>query len=109
MQLEFTTKECELLDYERYYHPHPRVQRKLEVVWLKSLGKAEPEISQIANVAPYKHSCHQPPQEKMRTHLVRIRVEIDLTHPLGHFCLRWLHVNLRGSNRTVTQQPGEAH
>ena len=51
MQLEFTSKERELLDYERYHHPHPWVQRKMEVVWLKSLGKAEPEISQIANVS----------------------------------------------------------
>lgn len=51
MQLEFSTKERELLDYERYHHPHPRVQRKMEVVWLKSLGKEEREISQIANVS----------------------------------------------------------
>jgi transposase len=51
MQLEFSSKECELLEYERYHHPHPWVQRKMEVVWLKSLGKAEPEISQIANVS----------------------------------------------------------
>lgn len=51
MQLEFSTKECELLDYERYHHPHPRVQRKMEVVWLKSLGKDVPEISKIANVS----------------------------------------------------------
>ena len=51
MQLEFTETECELLDYERYHHPHPRVQRKMEVVWLKSLGKDVPEISKIANVS----------------------------------------------------------
>jgi transposase len=51
MQLEFTTTECELLDYERYHHPHPRVQRKMEVVWLKSLGKDVPEISKIAHVS----------------------------------------------------------
>lgn len=51
MQLEFSEEEQQALNYERYHHPHPRVQRKMEVVWLKSLGKAEPEISQIAQVS----------------------------------------------------------
>jgi transposase len=51
MQLEFPPKVCESLNYERYHHPHPRVQRKMEVVWLKSLGKTVPEISQIAHVS----------------------------------------------------------
>lgn len=51
MQLEFKATERKALEYERYYHPHPRVQRKMEVVWLKSLGKTVPEISQIANVS----------------------------------------------------------
>lgn len=51
MQLEFSEQEQQALEYERYHHPHPRVQRKMEGVWLKSLGKAEPEISQIANVS----------------------------------------------------------
>lgn len=51
MQLEFSAAEREALNYERYHHPHPRVQRKMEVVWLKSLGKEEGEISQIAQVS----------------------------------------------------------
>jgi transposase len=51
MQLEFSAEEQDALDYERYHHPHPRVQRKMEVIWLKSLGKEVPEISQIAHVS----------------------------------------------------------
>lgn len=51
MQLELNEQEREALDYERYHYPHPQVQRKMEVVWLKSLGKEPPEISQIANVS----------------------------------------------------------
>jgi transposase len=51
MQIEFSAQERQALDHERYHHPHPRVQRKMEVVWLKSLGKEAPEISQIANVS----------------------------------------------------------
>lgn len=51
MPNEFDAEERKALDYERYHHPHPRVQRKMEVVWLKSLGKEVAEISQIANVS----------------------------------------------------------
>lgn len=51
MPREFSEQEREALNYERYHHPHPRVQRKMEVVWLKSLGKEMPEISQIAQVS----------------------------------------------------------
>ncbi len=51
MQLECSEQEREALNYERYHHPHPQVQRKMEVIWLKSLGKEIPEISQIAHVS----------------------------------------------------------
>ncbi len=51
MEFEFDAQERQTLEYERYHHPHPRVQRKMEVIWLKSLGKEVPEISQIANVS----------------------------------------------------------
>jgi transposase len=51
MQIEFSAQEQQALEHERYHHPHPRVQRKMEVVWLKSLGKPEPEISQLAQVS----------------------------------------------------------
>lgn len=51
MQLEFSVPERAALDHERYHHPHPWVRRKMEVLWLKSLGKEMAEISQIANVS----------------------------------------------------------
>ena len=51
MDLEFTESECKEFDYERYRHPHPMVQRKMEVLWLKSQGKAPQEISQLASVS----------------------------------------------------------
>ncbi|VAX36259.1 Mobile element protein, partial [hydrothermal vent metagenome] len=34
IKFNFTEKEKELLSYERYHHPHPRVQRKMEALWL---------------------------------------------------------------------------
>jgi hypothetical protein len=37
IQLEFRFEDKEALAQERFEHPHPQVQRKLEALWLKSL------------------------------------------------------------------------
>ncbi len=50
IKLEFTAAEAKALDYERYHHPHPRVQRKMEAVWLKSRGLAHQEISRLTGI-----------------------------------------------------------
>ena len=36
---------------ERYHHPHPRVQQKLEVLWLKSHGLPHAECARLADVS----------------------------------------------------------
>ena len=51
-QIEFTEEEMKALNYERYHHPHPSVQRKMEVLWLKAHGLAHDEIVQLADVSP---------------------------------------------------------
>ena len=38
--------------HDRYHHPHPRVQRKMEVLWLKSRGLTHAEIAELADVSP---------------------------------------------------------
>jgi hypothetical protein len=38
--------------HDRYHHPHPRVQRKLEVLWLRSQGLTHAEIAAFADVSP---------------------------------------------------------
>jgi hypothetical protein len=38
LKIEFSEIDVNALDYERYHHPHPRVQRKMEVVYLKRQG-----------------------------------------------------------------------
>jgi transposase len=38
--------------HDRYHHPHPRVQRKMEVLWLKSRGLTHAEIAEFADVSP---------------------------------------------------------
>ena len=51
VKLEFTADERQRLHYERYYHPHPRVQRKMEALWLKSQGMAHSEISRLTGIS----------------------------------------------------------
>jgi transposase len=38
--------------HDRYHHPHPRVQRKMEVLWLKSQGLTHADIALLADVSP---------------------------------------------------------
>ena len=51
IQLEFTEAQKQSLHYERYRHPHPRVQRKMEALWLKSQGVAHREISRLTGIS----------------------------------------------------------
>jgi hypothetical protein len=36
INIDFTEEEMKALNYERFYHPDPNVQRKMEAFWLKS-------------------------------------------------------------------------
>jgi transposase len=51
IKLEFTEAQAEALNYERYHHPHPRVQRKLEALWLKSRGLSHREICRLTGIS----------------------------------------------------------
>lgn len=50
IHIEFTEEQKKDLHYWRFHHPHPRVQRKMEVVWLKSQGVAHQEIARLVNI-----------------------------------------------------------
>lgn len=52
IQMTFTEAEKQAFNYERYHHPDPRVQRKMEVLWLKSQAVAPGEIARLADVCP---------------------------------------------------------
>jgi transposase len=43
---------------DRYHHPHPRVQRKMEVLWLKGRGLTHAEIAELADVSPRSVQRH---------------------------------------------------
>jgi transposase len=50
IKIEFTAEQIKELHFERFNHPHPRVQLKMEVLYLKSQNLPHPQISQLAGV-----------------------------------------------------------
>jgi transposase len=50
MQVEFSPETLEELNYERYRHPLPLVQRRMEALWLKSHGLPHGQIAQLVNI-----------------------------------------------------------
>ncbi len=51
ISIEFTELERQALHYERFYHPHPRVQRKMEAVWLKSHQLPHRKIAELVGIS----------------------------------------------------------
>ncbi len=51
IRIEFSDDEIELLRRERFSHPHPRVQRKIEALLLKSEGLPHKQITRILGIS----------------------------------------------------------
>ena len=49
--ISFTADDRRALAHDRYHQPDPRVQRKMEVLWLKSHGLGHDEIATYADVS----------------------------------------------------------
>src|SRR5262245_24785729 len=49
--ITFTADDRNALAHDRYHHPDPRVQRKMEVLWLKSHGLDHDQIAAYADVS----------------------------------------------------------
>jgi transposase len=50
LQITFSEADIEELHYERFHHPHPRVQRRMEALYLKSQGYTHREIARLLRV-----------------------------------------------------------
>jgi len=50
LHINFTDEEIQTLHFERYHYPDPRVQKKFEVLWLKSQNLAHETIGQLAGI-----------------------------------------------------------
>lgn len=46
----FTDQDLAAIRHDRFYHPHPRVQQKMEVLWLKSKGLPHVEIARLTEL-----------------------------------------------------------
>ena len=51
IKIEFTKEEIENLDYERYHHPHPKVQKRMEILYLKSQRLSHKEICRLCHIS----------------------------------------------------------
>jgi transposase len=67
----FSSEVLAEIRHDRYHHPHPRVQRKMEVLWLKSQGLTHAAIADLADVSP--RSVQRYLDEFAEGGLVRIR------------------------------------
>src|ERR1051325_10607645 len=47
----FTAEVLAAIRHDRYHHPHPRVQQRMEVLWLKSQGLTHEDIALLADVS----------------------------------------------------------
>jgi transposase len=47
----FPANDLDAIRHDRYHHPHPRVQQKMEVIWLKSQGCTHQDIARLADVS----------------------------------------------------------
>lgn len=50
-EFTFSDEDLKAIDADRYQHPHPHVQRKMEVLWLKSHGLPHQQIADLAGVS----------------------------------------------------------
>lgn len=48
IKVTFTEEQIKELHFQRFNHPHPRVQLKMEVLYLKSQGLSQNQICQLA-------------------------------------------------------------
>jgi transposase len=51
LELEFSTEAIEALRYWRFHHPHSPVQRKMEVVYLRSQGLGDEQSRQLCAIS----------------------------------------------------------
>jgi len=49
--IEFSPEEVDALELERYHHPDPKVQKKMEVLYLKSQQLAHQDICRLCRIS----------------------------------------------------------
>jgi transposase len=49
-RFEFTEEEQRVIARDRFHHPNPRVQRRMEMLWLKCHGETHERIAELTGV-----------------------------------------------------------
>ena len=70
--IEFTEEERKALHHERFHHPHPRVQQKMEALWLKSHNLPHAQIAELVQISEetlraYLRAYQEEGIEKLKT------------------------------------------
>lgn len=50
-RFQFTEEDCNVIAKERFFHPNPRVQRRMEILWLKLHGETHQRIAELAGTS----------------------------------------------------------
>ena len=58
-QVEYSTAEREAFQYWRFHHRNPQVQRKMEVLYLKSQGVATAEVCRLCGISPSTYARYR--------------------------------------------------
>jgi len=53
LKLTFTPKIIQELHYERFHHPHPRVQLKMEAIYLRSQNTTCKEVCRLCKISKW--------------------------------------------------------
>ena len=51
LRLEFSESDPQALNYERYHHPPPRGQQRMEALWLKRQGIPPHQIAGLCRLS----------------------------------------------------------
>jgi transposase len=51
IHIDFTPEQIDALHHQRFHHPHPRVQLKMEAVYLKSQGLPHKDICRLTRIS----------------------------------------------------------
>ena len=55
--INFKPEDIKVLDYERYHHPHPKVQQRMHALYLKSKGLSHQVIMTVCGISSRSTLC----------------------------------------------------
>ncbi len=59
LELNFSKVMLNQLHYERFNHPHPRVQLKMEAIYLKGIGMSNKKILETCHISKTTFTRYQ--------------------------------------------------